>query len=218
MTDTVMNHDDAVPASPVWQLDVEPVVEVADDEPPLAAPTQEPVPTSETPPPLERILEALLFVADEPLQPDRLCRIIRGLDAEHLQGCLRELNHNYRQQCRAYAIEQQGDGYRLVLRARHRSVVEQLYGGVKEARFSAAAVETLAVIAYRQPLTKPDLDALRGQDSDGSLRQLLRRGLVTLQGKNADNLPLYVTTPRFLQFFHLKKLDELPRADDLPVS
>jgi segregation and condensation protein B len=203
-----------------WQLDVDSIVEVAppDDAGPSPPPISPPSAVSEAPPPLERIVEALLFVASETVAPERLCRLIRGLDAEQLQACVRQLNAAYRLQGRPYVIEQEAPGYRLTLRTRFRGMIERLYGGVKEARFSPAAVETLAVIAYRQPIAKADLDAIRGQEGDAPLRQLIRRGLVTIQGHDDAGQLLYGTTPRFLQFFHLKKLDELPRADDLPLN
>jgi len=216
MSDTQTN--DFTPA--VWQLDVELVVEetteaaipVAEEPPPVVSTSPAP------PPPLERIIEALLFVASEPIMSEQFCHIIRGLDTQQLQECVRQLNQSYRRQARPYVIEQHGQGHRLVMRPRYRGVVEQVYGGVREARFSAAAVETLAVVAYRQPTTRADIDSVRGHESEGPLRQLVRRGLVAVQGKDGNGLPVYATTQRFLEFFRLRKLDELPRADDLPVS
>lgn len=172
-------------------------------------------PSDEAPPPLPRIIEALLFVSSQPLQPDRICTIIRGLSPEFLEDTIRDLNVRYHRQARPYTIVTQKEGYRLTLRTKFRNHLEQLYGGVKEVRLSQTVVETLAVIAYRQPLNQVAIEAILGQDSASAVRQLIRRGMVQIQDKDAENQPLYATTPRFLEFFSLAKVDDLPRADDM---
>ena len=105
----------------------------------------------------------------------------------------------------------------LTLRPRYRHVIEKLYGGVREARLSTAAIDVLALVAYRQPVSKPDVDAFRGADSGALLRQLVRRGLVQIVpfpgGKPKE--VAYATTPRFLEMFGLQSLDDLPKTHDL---
>jgi segregation and condensation protein B len=202
-----------------WQLDVEPVEFVAEPEPeaaavtpPLAAVERE---ESASPPPLPRLVEAMLFAAHEPLTAEKVGTMIRGLTATLLDETVQTLNQQYRRQQRPYHIQQQGAGYRLMLRSKYRPLLETLYGGLKEARFTQAAIECLSIVAYRQPLSLTDVEAIRGDECGPPLRQLLRRGMVQLTGKSETGDPLYSTTPRFLEFFQLSKPSDLPRADDL---
>lgn len=170
-----------------------------------------------TPPPPVRIVEALLFVGGPPLTGRRVCEIIRGLSPEQFTEAVDTLNRAYRTQNRPYTILAQGDGYVLTLRPNFRGVVEKLYGGPREARLSTVAIDVLALVAYRQPATKAEIDSLRGADSGGLLRQLVRRGLVQVvyradaQAREVS----YGTTPRFLEWFGLQSLDDLPRTQDL---
>lgn len=173
---------------------------------------------SAAPPALPRLVEAMLFATPQPLTAALAAEAIRGLTAEQFQQVIHGLQQEYRRQNRPYLLQRQGDGYRLLLRPAYQFLLERLYGGVKEARLLPAVVETLAVVAYRQPVTKTEVDSLRGQDSGPMLRQLLRRGLIAVQGKTeGDKGEVQFGTPqRFLEFFHLSGLDDLPRVDDLP--
>jgi segregation and condensation protein B len=164
-----------------------------------------------------RILEALLFVGGLPLTALRAGEIIRGLTPEQFTQGLESLNLEYRRQGRPYAIVPQGEGFVVTLRARYRGVLEKLYGTAREARLSTAAVDVLALVAYRQPATKAEIDSLRGAESGALLRQLVRRGLVAVvQRADAQQREVaYGTTPRFLELFGLSDLDDLPRTQDL---
>jgi segregation and condensation protein B len=173
---------------------------------------------AEAPPPSPvRIVEALLFVGGAPLTPAQAGDIVRGLTPEQFVQAIDALNRDYRRQGRPYVILAQEHGYVLTLRPNYRSVVEKLYGGVREARLSPAAIDVLALLAYRQPATKAEIDALRGAESGLLLRQLVRRGLATvLQRGEADRKHVtYGTTRRFLELFGLTSLDDLPRTQDL---
>ncbi|HQR06834.1 MAG TPA: SMC-Scp complex subunit ScpB [Gemmatales bacterium] len=208
-----------IPDGP-WQLDVEPELEERHVQPPVqrldTQETRRSAPyESTTPPPLHHILEALLFVAHEPLSSGQLCGMIRGLAISHLEDTIRSMNLHYRRQGRPYAIVKQSAGYRLTLRAPFRFHLEELYGSVKEARFSQLAIETLAIIAYRQPLSQVQAEGILGQDAGLPLRQLIKRGMIQIQGQDENNQPKYATTTRFLDYFALAKIDDLPRADDL---
>jgi segregation and condensation protein B len=169
------------------------------------------------PPSPARIIEALLFVGGLPLTQVRAGEIIRGLTAEQFEQALAALNHDYRRQGRPYAIHAQGQGYVLALRPRYRSVLEKLFGTTREARLSTAAVDVLALVAYRQPATKQEIDSLRGVESGAVLRQLVRRGLITVvhRADAAQREVSYGTTPRFLELFGLSSLEDLPRTQDL---
>lgn len=170
-----------------------------------------------TPPPLERILEALLFVGGAPLAWPRAAGIIRGLTQEQFHLLIEGLNRRYRRQGRPYHIQPRGQGYVLTLRSQYQHVPERLYGGLREARLSTAAIDVLALVAYRQPAPKAEVDALRGADSGALLRLLVRRGLIQVVYRADANQRevSYGTTPRFLDLFGLKSLDDLPRTQDL---
>jgi segregation and condensation protein B len=191
----------------VWQLDVEPVAATSP-----AAPAPD-----DTPPPVHRVLEALLFIGSSPLTPERAATVIRGLTPPQFQEAIALLNGTYRRQGRPYTILAQQKGYVLTLKPQYRSIVEKLYGQAREARLSTAAIDVLSLVAYRQPINKKEVDAIRGADSGALLRQLIRRGLVAIQerGESTRHDVCYGTTPRFLELFKLKSLDDLPRTQDL---
>lgn len=198
-----------------WELEAE-AAGPAELEEPVPAPRTDPPPAA-TPPSHVRILEALLFVGGAPLTAARACEIVRDLTPAQFTQTLDQLNRDYRRQGRPYLIQAQGSGYVLVLRPRYQAVREKLYGGPREARLSAVAIDVLAVVAYRQPAGKQEIDNLRGADSGTLLRQLVRRGLIAVVHRAEAELRevLYGTTARFLELFRLKDLDDLPQTQDL---
>ncbi len=183
------------------------------DVPPEVPLTPEPT----TPPPPLRIIEALLFVGGAPLTAKRAREILRGLTEEQFDDAVTQLNADYRRQTRPYSIQPQGAGWVLTLRPRWRHLIEKLYGGIREARLSTVAIDVLAIVAYRQPITKAETDNFRGADSGSLLRQLVRRGLiqiVPMPGAKPKEVA-YATTLRFLDMFGLTSLDDLPKTHDL---
>src|SRR3954452_22726691 len=148
-------------------------------------------------PPL-RIVEALLFVGGAALSAARACEVVRGLTPEQFAQAVAALNRDYRLQGRPYRIQPTGQGYQLALLPRFRGVMDRLYGSAREARLSPAALDVLALVAYRQPVTRQEVESLRGADSGGQLRQLVRLGLVAVQRGDAGRREVsYGTTPRF---------------------
>jgi segregation and condensation protein B len=214
-----------VPSLAAWEVDGMEQLGAASSLPPpqaenatLGAPSPAANETrDEQPPPsLARILEAMLFVGGAPLTAVRACEAVRGLTPEEFQQAVDALGRAYRSQGRPYTIQLQGGGYVLQLRPRFAFVREKLHGSVREARLSQAAVDVLALVAYRQPATRQEIDSLRGADSGGVLRQLVRHGLVALQRGEDDGREVrYVTTQRFLDLFRLRSLDDLPQTQDL---
>lgn len=200
---------DEVPEEPTWEVD--PIPELAA----VQAPAVEPEP--ESPPQPMRILEALLFVGGEPLTAERAAEAIRGLTPLQFEQAIHALNRDYRLQGRPYTVSPQGAGFVLTLRPRYRPVLEKLYGSVRAARLSPAAVDVLALIAYRQPATKQEIDGVRGADSGAILRQLVRHGVIAVvqRGDPKQREASYGTTARFLELFSLQSLDDLPRVQDL---
>lgn len=170
-----------------------------------------------SPPPMKRIIEALLFVGGSPLTAQRAREILRGLTQDQFDATIHELNADYRRQNRPYLLQPQGSGWVLTLRPKYHHVIEKLYGGVREAKLSQPAIDVLAVVAYRQPVTRAEIDTFRGADSGALLRQLVRRGLIQIvpmeSGKPRE--VAYTTTQRFLDLFGLQSLDDLPKTHDL---
>jgi segregation and condensation protein B len=163
------------------------------------------------PPPPVRIIEALLFAGGQPLTAERAGAVVRGMTVELFRELIDDLGRTYRRQERPYTIHASEAGYVLTLRPRYRTLAERLNGAPREARLSKTTREVLALIAYKQPITRADIDGQRGSDSGAAVRQLVRLGLVAVApGADAP----FVTTPRFLELFGLRSLDELPQTDD----
>lgn len=162
------------------------------------------------------ILEALLFVTDRPLPASRLATVLPVKERE-VEDLVRELNDTYESTGRAFRIRNVAGGYRLFTQPEFESYIEALAVVTREARLSQAALETLAVVAYRQPVSKNDVEFVRGCDCDGVLRTLLTRRLVAIKGRSeAPGRPLlYVTTDRFLEYFGLSGLGDLPDWEEI---
>jgi segregation and condensation protein B len=168
------------------------------------------------PPPLARIVEALLFVGGAPLTPERACAAVRGLTPEQLTPLIDGLNRDYREQGRPYRVLHRAHGYEMALLPRFRPVLDRLFGSTREARLSPVTLAVLALVAYRQPATKQEVDSLRGVESGAALRSLVRLGLISLQrGEAGQREVSYSTTARFLSLFKLRNLDDLPRTQEL---
>lgn len=198
-----------------WSLDVEPIPL---DEVPSAVDESNDVEEASEPeaaPTLYMLLEGCLFASVEPLPAARFIELFPTMTEEELTEQVRQLNLLYRKQGRPYCIVKQPAGFRLVLRPRYEPVLERLHGGQKEIKLQPAAIETLSIIAYKQPITRSQIESLRGQAVDGVLRQLVRRGLISVKPTGEAKSELYSTTPKFLQLFSLRSLDDLPRAEDL---
>jgi segregation and condensation protein B len=209
-----------------WQLDAPP-----DDLPPESEPAPEPAPptpvatphsesrnpqSSDPPPTPEQLVEAMLFVGGPPLTAAAAGSAVRGLTPEGFRTTVDALNRRYRAQRRPYAAEARDGGFVLTLLPAYRGVRERVFGGPRETRLTQPALDVLGVVAYRQPVGKAEVDAVRGTDSGAVLRQLVRLGLVAVrQRADSDRKEvLYGTTPRFLQVMGLGGLDDLPRLGD----
>ncbi len=202
-----------------WEIDVEPPADLPVETVSTieAAPIENDSPAA-APEPLapRRIVEAMLFIGGVPLTTERACEAIRGLTPAQFTLLIEELEHDYRSQGRPYYVRLHEGGYSLELRPRFRAVAERLSGGVREVRLSPLAVDALSLVAYRQPVTKQEVDTLRGADSGSLLRQLVRHGLIGVAPRaEAAGEAAYVTTQQFLEMFGLKDLDDLPQTQDL---
>jgi len=167
----------------------------------------------------QTILEAMLFVGDrqnEPLAPARAAELMRGVEPSEIPQLVDQLNCRYAENGCPYKITSEGPGYRLGLRRKFDPVRNKFYGRVREAQLSQAAIDVLAIVAYRQPLTGEGVSNLRGTPSSHVLAQLVRRRLLRIERPPGRRRPVhYYTTDRFLELFGLESLDDLPQAEEL---
>lgn len=167
------------------------------------------------PPSTAQIVEALLFVGGTPLTAQRACEIVRGLTVEQFRHIIDDLNRLFRRQNRPYTIQSTDQGWVMVLRRRYARLRERLNGSPRAIRLTGAAMDVLAIVAYRQPISKRDVDTMRGQESGAVLRNLVRLGLIGVSSRGDSNRETsYHTTKRFLEVFGLKKLADLPQIGD----
>src|SRR5881296_536890 len=183
---------------------------------------------------LGRVIEALLFSAPKPLSIRELAAAIKGAGAEEdpaaagpnefarvteseIAAALEQLKIEYVREQRAFQIIEKAEGWQLVTDPTFASWVRQLFPVPKPARLTAPGLETLAIIAYRQPITRADVEAVRGVNIDGVLQTLMERGLVKIAGRaEIPGRPLlYETTQFFLDHFGLRSLEELPNVEEL---
>jgi segregation and condensation protein B len=180
---------------------------------------------------LPRVIEALLFSAQKPLTARELQSAIKGAGNEdelapnefaktseaEVAAALEQLKMEYIEQGRAFQLLERAEGWQLASDPAYAHWVRQLFPAAKPARLTPPALETLAIVAYRQPITRADVEAVRGVAVDGVLQSLMERGLVKIGGRaEVPGRPLlYETTQFFLDHFGLKNLDELPNADEL---
>lgn len=162
-------------------------------------------------------LEAVLFLSREPLTTRKLSQYANLADGTEARTLIRRLNDLYDASRRAFRVERVAGGFQLLTRGKLSGWVRRLEGVPREARLSAPALETLAVIAYRQPILRADIEAVRGVNCGEILRQLMDRELVRIGGRSEDlGRPyLYTTTKQFLRVFGLDSLDSLPRVERL---
>ncbi|MBX9789885.1 MAG: SMC-Scp complex subunit ScpB [Pirellulales bacterium] len=162
-------------------------------------------------------LEAVLFLAREALPARRLAVLASLADGTEARTLVRLLNERYDATQTAFRVEEVAGGYRLLTRPQFGVWLRRLHQLPATARLSTPALETLAIVAYRQPCVRAQIEAIRGVQCGEMLRQLMDRDLVRIAGRSADlGRPfLYATTRSFLETFGLKSLDELPRAAQL---
>jgi segregation and condensation protein B len=163
-------------------------------------------------------VEAALMIADEPLPARKLADVAGLADAADACGHVERLRSFYDADGSAFQVEEIAGGYQLLTRARYHTWLARLKRTGHELRLSAAALETLAVIAYKQPITRADVEAVRGVACGEVIRQLMEKGLVRVAGRH-DSLgrpQLYGTAKKFLQSFGMKTLHDLPHVESLP--
>lgn len=157
-------------------------------------------------------LEAALFLAREPLNTRRLARLARLPDGTRARVLVRELNRMFDAAASAFRVESVAGGFQLLSRAAFGPWLRRLLDAHPQTRLSSPAMETLAIVAYRQPVSRSEIEAIRGVGCEEMLRQLLDRDLVAIGGRSDEigRPNLYVTTRNFMRSFGLGRLEELP--------
>jgi segregation and condensation protein B len=184
---------------------------------------------------LKRIIEALLFSAERPLSPKEIRTIFaEAMDEEHpgetkplrnvreaqIAAALEELKAECELQQHSYQLVEIAGGWRLVTRPEYAPWLKKLLDEARPHRLSPPSLETLAIIALRQPISRADIAAIRGVEVDGVIKTLLERDLITIVGKSdAPGRPmLYGTTQKFLEHFGLRDIDDMPEAAELRLQ
>jgi segregation and condensation protein B len=168
---------------------------------------------------IEQIVEAVLFASDAPLRAEEIARADESMDEDSVAEAIRSLQTGYLDEDRAFDIVELAEGYQILTRPEFAPYLERFDSVPKPSRLSGPALESLAIIAYRQPIGRLEVEQVRGVGSSGVIRTLQDRGLVEVVGR-ADGIGrpfLYGTTNRFLEHFGFRSLEDLPRPEELPV-
>lgn len=171
-----------------------------------------------------KVIEALIFSSDESLKAQEIIRAIKGLDGEEveitetdIEECVDALNKNYETEDKSFRIVRIAEGYLFSTQPQYAKYLGYLSSEKSKRRLSQAALETLSIIAYKQPITKPEVESIRGVNSDYTINTLLEKNLITISGRSETiGRPLlYVTTPEFLMYFGLNKITDLPKPREI---
>lgn len=162
------------------------------------------------------LIEAILFVNGKAYDKKELTRIL-DCEVSELEKLIDEMNALYKENRRGIMIIPVAHGYQLVTNPHYHQEMKELFGRRNENKLPQSALETLAIIAYRQPISKEEIDKIRGVSSARSLNTLLSLKLITISGTSGDILqtPLYITTERFLEYFRINSLENLPSLSQL---
>jgi segregation and condensation protein B len=166
---------------------------------------------------LKSVIEALLFVSNAPLTLKKLADAVPDYPRKDITRAIAELRTDYIRQDRGFLIEEIAGGYQMLSNPEHVDYVQRLHAKETSARLTPTMMETLAIIAYRQPVLRADVEAIRGVQAGPILRNLMERGLIKVAGRadEAGRPFLYGTTKKFLEHFGLRSLEDLPNVEEL---
>lgn len=170
--------------------------------------------------PLAKLLEAALFASGRPIPMDELAALDPEASPAALAMALQEIREHYDGEGHGVELVELAGGWQILTRPEYTETIERAQLAARPQRLSAAALETLAIIAYRQPIGRAEIEEIRGVSAGGMLKTLLERGLIDVVGRSdgVGRPLLYGTTPLFLEHFALRHLGELPRADQLAIA
>lgn len=165
---------------------------------------------------VKKIVEAVLFAADSSIPLDRLTAIVEEADKREVREALKALAEQYDSEERPYALSEVAGGWQMYCRPEYSKWIRELHKGRIATRLSQAALETLAIIAYKQPIVRAEVETIRGVDSSGVLATLMRRDLITIAGRapGMGRALMYRTTKEFLRYFGLNFVTDLPRLEE----
>ena len=165
---------------------------------------------------IRKIIEALLFASPEPLTQTKVNGVFDP-DTPNLKEVVEELNEQYAQGNHAFKIQQVAGGFQLVSRQEYEHFIRRMLNKSGRLTLSSAALDTLAIIAYKQPIGRYEVEAIRGVDSSGVLKTLLNRNLIKIKGRDSGpGRPLlYQTTDKFLEHFGLNRLSDMPKLKEI---
>lgn len=170
------------------------------------------------------VIEALVFASDDPITPAEIITAIKALDGfdteitnEEVEATIDHLNAKYEENGNAFTILKIAHGFVHATKPDHAKYVGYLSSEKTKRKLSQSALETLAIIAYKQPLTKPELESIRGVNSDYTINTLLEKNLITIQGRaeTVGRPLLYITTDEFLKYFGLRAISDLPKPREI---
>ena len=166
---------------------------------------------------LETVVEAVLFASDEPISPKRLVDIAEAGSVKQVNQCVRAMNKKYREGGFSFRIEKISGGYQMMTLSAFNPWITKLIKVRSDNKLTPAALETLAIVAYKQPIIRADIEAIRGVASGEILRNLMYKGMVKIVGRaEVIGRPmLYGTTKKFLDVFGLNSLKDLPKIEEL---
>ena len=168
---------------------------------------------------VHQIVEAVLFASDAPLTADEIARADEALDEDQVEDALQLLRAEYDDAGRSFEIVELAEGYQILTRPEFAPYLERFDNVPRPSRLSGPAIETLAIVAYRQPLGRLEIEYIRGVGASGVIRTLQDRNMIQVVGR-AEGLGrplLYGTTPHFLEHFGFRSLEDLPRPEELPI-
>ncbi|MBU4311899.1 MAG: SMC-Scp complex subunit ScpB [Candidatus Omnitrophica bacterium] len=166
------------------------------------------------------IIEAMFFVSDKPLFVNEIKGVLEEFDAQAIKDIINKLTKEYEDMSRSFRIKEIAGGYQIVTDPSLAPWLKKLYKTSGADRLTGPSLETLAIIAYKQPVTKPEIEAIRGVNVDGVLKTVIEKNLVRIAGRRetVGRPILYGTTPEFLQYFGLNSLKELPNLEEFHIT
>jgi segregation and condensation protein B len=166
---------------------------------------------------IKSTVEALVLASPEPISSRKITQVLEEATSAQVNQAVSELNEKYSESGSSFRIRELAGGYQYYILPEYVGYVDELFTRRRKMRLTRAALETVAIIAYRQPVTKAEIEHIRGVASDGVIQNLMEKGMITIKGRaNTVGRPLqYGTTNEFLKFFGLKNIDELPKMSEI---
>ena len=174
---------------------------------------------NKSPDEVKRIVEALLFAVQEPISVRKICEVVENAETKEIREVIQQLREEYDTHDRVFQIEEIANGFQILSRPEYHEWISKIRKKSGESKLSQQALETLSIIAYKQPIIRAEIEAIRGVQSGQMIRTLIEKGLVKITGRDEvlGRPLLYGTTSKFLDHFGLKSIKDLPKVEDLEM-